>query len=45
MAINAGDLLLGEGYRLLATAGDTRLLQVASEAHLALCQGQGMELA
>lgn len=45
MAINAGDLLLGEGYRLVATAGDTRLLQVASEAHLALCQGQGMELA
>ena len=45
MAINVGDLLLGEGYRLLATADDARLLQVASEAHIALCQGQGMELA
>ena len=45
MAINVGDLLLGEGYRLLAAAGDPRLLQVASEAHIALCQGQGMELA
>ncbi|MDR1756342.1 MAG: polyprenyl synthetase family protein [Culturomica sp.] len=44
VAINVGDLLLGEGYRLLATCGNMELLQVAAEAHIALCKGQGMEL-
>lgn len=44
MAINVGDLLLGEGYRLLAQCGIPRLVQVVSEAHIALCKGQGMEL-
>ncbi len=44
VAINAGDLLLGEGYRLLAECGKPELLKVAAEAHIALCKGQGMEL-
>ena len=44
MAINVGDLYLGEGYRLLAQCGKMELIKVASEAHVALCKGQGMEL-
>ncbi|MCA1808731.1 MAG: polyprenyl synthetase family protein [Lentisphaerae bacterium] len=49
LALNAGDLLLGEGYRLLAEAqlpADTRLrlLQTAAEGHRRLCIGQGEEL-
>jgi geranylgeranyl pyrophosphate synthase len=43
-AINVGDLLLGEGYRLLASCNQMELLQVAAAAHVALCKGQGMEL-
>ncbi|RZO67288.1 MAG: DUF116 domain-containing protein, partial [Limisphaerales bacterium] len=49
LALNVGDLLIGEGYRLIA---DTRLspeqknlmLQIASEGHRQLCRGQGAEL-
>lgn len=44
IAINVGDLLLGEGYRLLAGCGNMELIKAASEAHVALCKGQGMEL-
>ena len=44
MAINVGDMYLGEGYRLLTQCGKVELLKVASEAHIALCKGQGMEL-
>ncbi len=49
VALNVGDLLIGEGYRLL---GDCRasaeqkaaLLLVASEGQRQLCRGQGAEL-
>lgn len=44
VAINVGDLLLGEGYRLLAATETIELIKVASEAHISLCRGQGMEL-
>ncbi|WP_211316118.1 polyprenyl synthetase family protein [Mangrovibacterium marinum] len=44
MAINVGDMYLGEGYRLLAQCGKMELIKVAAEAHLALCKGQGLEL-
>lgn len=45
MAINVGDLLLGEGYRILAQCPKKGLVRVAAEAHAALCRGQGLELA
>jgi geranylgeranyl pyrophosphate synthase len=45
IAINVGDILLGEGYRLLVGTGNTELLRLAAEAHISLCQGQGIELA
>lgn len=44
MAINVGDMYLGEGYRLLAQCGKMDLIKAASEAHVALCKGQGLEL-
>ncbi len=50
IALNVGDFLIGEGYRLIAEA-DVRaevtaaMLAAASEAHLELCRGQGAELA
>lgn len=44
IAINVGDILLGEGYRLLAQCEARRLISAAAEAHIALCKGQGMEL-
>jgi len=49
-AINAGDYLIGEGYRLLATAGFSHeacshMVKVAAEGHRELCLGQGEELA
>lgn len=45
IAINVGDMLLGEGYRLLTQCGNMELVSVAAQAHIALCKGQGMELA
>ena len=50
MAINVGDWLIGEGYRLLAGMAfpdDVRseLVRVAAEGHRQLCLGQGNELA
>jgi len=44
IAINVGDILLGEGYRLLTDCGNMDLVKVAAEAHISLCKGQGMEL-
>jgi geranylgeranyl pyrophosphate synthase len=46
IAINAGDLLVGEGYRWIASV-ETRtgdLLRIAAENHCTLCLGQGDEL-
>jgi geranylgeranyl pyrophosphate synthase len=49
-AINAGDYLIGEGYRLLATSGfdaetSSQMIRVAAQGHRELCLGQGQELA
>jgi geranylgeranyl pyrophosphate synthase len=49
VALNAGDLLIGEGYRLLAGCGApapiaTELVRIASAGHRELCLGQGAEL-
>ncbi|MDR1381170.1 MAG: polyprenyl synthetase family protein [Tannerella sp.] len=44
VAINVGDILLGEGYRLLSQCGRMELVKIAADAHIALCKGQGMEL-
>jgi geranylgeranyl diphosphate synthase type II len=50
IALNVGDLLLGEGYRLLAEvnapdATKVKLLDAAARGHRSLCLGQGSELA
>ncbi len=50
VALNTGDYLLGEGYRLLAelpidAQRRVRMLAVAAEGHRTLCVGQGNELA
>ncbi|MBE0535849.1 MAG: polyprenyl synthetase family protein [Phycisphaerae bacterium] len=50
IALNVGDYLLGEGYRLLAElalpdACRARCVQVAAQGHRSLCLGQGKELA
>jgi geranylgeranyl pyrophosphate synthase len=49
VALNVGDLLIGEGYRLLSSnkfSAETKsaMLQVASEGQRELCRGQGTEL-
>ncbi|MGE3312598.1 MAG: polyprenyl synthetase family protein [Limisphaerales bacterium] len=49
VALNVGDLLIGEGYRLLATCkadAETKaaMLRVAAEGQRELCRGQGAEL-
>ena len=49
VALNAGDLLIGEGYRLLASVNlpahqKCELLRVAAEGQRELCRGQGTEL-
>src|SRR5687768_9315100 len=49
VALNVGDLLIGEGYRLLAScrvsaAQRARMLAVAAEGQRQLCRGQGAEL-
>lgn len=49
-ALNVGDLLIGEGYRLLANCAGTTpeqkalMLRIVSEGHRQLCCGQGAEL-
>lgn len=50
VALNVGDFLLGEGYRLIGeldVAAEMRvaMLQVAAGGHLTLSRGQGAELA
>ena len=50
VALNAGDLLLGDGYRLLAGCGASsdvcaELVRIAAAGHRQLCIGQGAELA
>lgn len=44
IAINVGDMLLGEGYRLLTGSGKMELVKAIAESHISLCKGQGMEL-
>ena len=49
VALNVGDLLLGEGYRLLADCGapaevTVAMLRAAAEGHRTLSLGQGAEL-
>lgn len=44
IAINVGDMLLGEGYRILAQCENMELIKIIAEAHVSLCKGQGMEL-
>lgn len=49
VALNIGDLLIGEGYRLIAECEASneqkaRMLTVASQGHRELCLGQGEEL-
>lgn len=49
VALNAGDLLIGDGYRLISeTAAEpvqiVDMLRVASQGHRMLCLGQGEEL-
>src|SRR5206468_3669931 len=49
VALNVGDLLIGEGYRLLASSkapAEQRaaMLRIAAEGQRELCRGQGAEL-
>ena len=49
-ALNVGDLLVGEGYRLLAESEfapevRARMMAIAARGHRTLCLGQGEELA
>ncbi|MFN3648059.1 MAG: polyprenyl synthetase family protein [Armatimonadota bacterium] len=49
VALNVGDLLLGEGYRLLAECEApapvrSEMLRLAASGHRTLCLGQGAEL-
>ena len=49
VALNVGDLLIGEGYRLTGRCGAdpepiARMLAVAADGHRRLCLGQGAEL-
>ena len=49
VALNVGDLLIGEGYRLVATSRfsseqKSEMSRFAAEGHRQLCRGQGAEL-
>jgi geranylgeranyl diphosphate synthase, type II len=49
VALNVGDLLLGEGYRLIAgcdapPVAQVEMIQIAAAGHRTLCLGQGAEL-
>lgn len=44
VALNVGDFLVGEGYRLLAEAGRPEAVAIAAEGHVTLSRGQGREL-
>ena len=43
-AINVGDALLGQGYRILSQSNNAELLRLIADAHVKLCRGQGEEL-
>ena len=50
LALNVGDFLIGEGYRLLAESDfapgiRARMIESAARGHRTLCLGQGAELA
>ena len=50
VALNVGDFLIGEGYRLLAESDfapgiRARMIETAARGHRTLCLGQGAELA
>jgi len=44
VALNVGDFLIGEGYRLLGELGNAELTTVAAQGHVTLSRGQGREL-
>ncbi len=49
LALNVGDFLIGEGYRLIAATSlspeqKNLMIQIAAEGHRQLCRGQGAEL-
>jgi len=49
VALNAGDLLIGEGYRMLAACqaaaeAKSEMIRAAAEGQRELCRGQGAEL-
>ena len=44
VALNVGDFLVGEGYRLLAELDNTEMTAVAAQGHVRLSRGQGREL-
>ena len=49
VALNVGDLLIGEGYRLIAecaapAAAKAEMTRIAAAGHRSLCLGQGAEL-
>ena len=49
VALNVGDLLLGDGYRLIAASGApaetmAQMMSIAANGHHTLCLGQGAEL-
>ena len=49
IALNCGDLLVGEGYRMIAESGapveaQARMMRTAARGHRTLCLGQGAEL-
>lgn len=49
VALNVGDFLLGEGYRLIGEIDcpaevKVKMLQAAAAGHVTLCRGQGAEL-
>ncbi len=49
VALNAGDLLIGEGYRLIAASSlsdgqKSEMVRLAAECQRQLCRGQGEEL-
>ncbi|MDA1093440.1 MAG: polyprenyl synthetase family protein [Acidobacteria bacterium] len=44
VALNIGDFLVGEGYRLLSELGNADVIAVAAQGHVTLSRGQGREL-
>ena len=44
VALNVGDFLVGEGYRLLGALDHAGLTSVAAQGHVTLSRGQGREL-